>query len=251
MNPKENFQLYASARMGDHTLILGQRLAEWCGHGPILEQDIAVTNLALDLIGQARNWYNLAASMHPNFKNEDDFAFQRNERQFFNFQITELPNGDWAQTVLRQFFFDAWHLPFLQQLENLAPADVAGIAAKAVKEVKYHYRWSSEWVIRLGIGTEESHQRLKNALDELWPFTGEWFETEHDHLAQTSGWPTSDSVKSRWRESIHQVFEKACIPIPVEAPHHTGSSSGIHTEHMGYILAEMQYLPRQFPGASW
>ena len=248
---KTTYPLFAITRLGDHALILGQRLSEWCGHGPVLEQDIALSNIALDLIGQARNWYTLAANLHPTFSHEDAFAFERNEREFTNFLLTEIPNGNWAQTIWRQFFFDAWHEAYLTLLTQHEHPDVAGIAQKSIKEVKYHLKWSSEWVIRLGNGTEVSKSKMVEALPFVWNYAGEWLEETFAEEAQQAGWPGEHAVKDIWWERVRQVMREAGIPVPLEVPYKTGSAHGIHTEWLGYILAEMQFLPKTYPGAQW
>ena len=257
--------------LADNALILGQRNAEWCGHGPALEQDIAITNISLDLIGQARNFYQYAAgaynamSVHNKTAvdhllprlwkgydrqlEEDDLAFLREERQYLNLLISELPKGDWAQTVLRQFFFSAFQYQQYNHLLQAEDEQLAGIAAKSLKEVAYHLRWSSEWVIRLGDGTEESHARIDNALKELWPFTGEFFTQASYELRNTS------TYSHAWSERITAVFEEATLPTPggeaLGARLQKGGKEGIHTEYLGILLSEMQYLQRTYPNAVW
>lgn len=239
--------------MGDNGLILGHRLSEWCGHGPVLEQDIAMTNIALDLIGQARLYYQLAAEMHPSDLTEDDIAYLRPERAYSNVLLVEQPNGDFAHTVLRQFLFDAWHLPFLHRLCDSPESGLGEIAAKAVKEVSYHYRWSREWVIRLGDGTEESHRRMTQALDDLWIYREElllpsdWEQT----LIRSEIIPDPDVLRPEWQHAIHATLSEAGLPIPQTPVIQQGGKNGIHTEHLGHLLAELQYMQRAYPGQVW
>lgn len=258
--------------LADNALILGQRNAEWTGHGPVLEQDIAITNISLDLLGQARNFYQYAASLYNHFNEEeknavdqyiprlwkeykrelqeDDLAFLREEHQFLNLLITELPKGDWAQSILRQFFFSAFQFYLYQQLKNSNDAQLAAIAEKSIKEVAYHLRWSGEWVIRLGDGTEESRRRIKNALSDLWMFTGEMFSSAEYELINVS------TLKEDWNKKVESVFSEATISSPngggrEGAWMQSGGKEGRHTEHLGYLLAEMQYLQRAYPNATW
>lgn len=240
--------------LADNALIIGHRCSEWCGHGPILEQDIALSNMALDYIGQARNFYQYAATLKGGDATEDSLAYLRDEREFKNLLLAEMPNGDWAQTILRQFFFSTYQYYFYSLLQQNSDAQLAAIAEKSLKEVTYHLKWSSEWVIRLGDGTEESKQRLLDALDELWMFTGELFEMtdyETSLLKDTISVNPAD-IKSQWEEKVAAVFEEATIEAPVAKTwHQKGGKQGIHTEHLGYLLAEMQHLQRVYPGAEW
>lgn len=234
--------------LADTALVLGQRQAEWCGHGPVLEQDIAITNITLDLIGQARLWYQYAAEMmskEGKSVTEDDLAFLRDERAFRNHLITELPNGDWARTILRLFFFSTYQFLLLEKLIQSDDERVAAIAEKTMKEVRYHVKWSSEWVIRLGDGTEESGKRILAAVDELWMYTGEFFENDAIDYIDVS------ALRSTWLEQVESVFQEATLPMPADGFHQTGGKRGIHTEHLGFILAEMQHLQRVHPGAQW
>lgn len=240
--------------LADNPLILGQRNSEWCGHGPVLEQDIAITNISLDLIGQARNFYQYAATIIGGDTTEDSLAYLRTEREFKNLLLVEQPNGDWAVTTLRQFFFSTWQYLLYQQLQKSNDEHLAAIAEKALKEVTYHLRWSSEWVIRLGDGTEESKDRMLTAIDELWRFTGELFlpatfETE----AVKSGYGADITLlKVEWYQKVRSVFEEASLPMPKEDIYmQRGGKDGVHTEQLGYILAEMQYLQRTYPGCEW
>ena len=234
--------------LADSHLILGQRNAAWCGHGPILEQDIAITNISLDLIGQARNYYQYAASLLGNNSTEDSLAYMRTEREYKNCLLVEQPNGDWAQTTLRQFFFSTYTFFLLQQLMKGDDTTVAAIAEKALKEVSYHKRWSAEWVIRLGDGTKESHRRTENALNELWRYTGELFIASAYEKEMCID---LDSIKTEWHQTVAEVLTKATIQIPQESFMQKGGKTGMHTEHLGYILSELQYMQRSYPNAEW
>ena len=234
--------------LADTNLILAQRNAEWCGHGPILEQDIAITNISLDLLGQSRNFYQYAASLIGNDATEDSLAYLRTEREFKNCLLVEQANNDWAQTILRQFFFSAYQFLFYQQLQYNPDEQIAAIATKALKEVTYHLRWSSEWVIRLGDGTEESRGRMLKAIDELWRYTGEMFTPAAYELE--AGYDVS-LLKEDWMNKVSSVFEEATLPVPEKTFMQTGGKTGTHTEHLGYILTELQYLQRTYPGAEW
>ncbi len=239
--------------LADNALILAQRNAEWCGHGPILEQDIAITNISLDLLGQARNFYQYAAQLMGGDTDEDKLAYLRTEREFKNCLLVEQPNGDWGQTILRQFFFSAYQYLLYQKLQHHKDEQVAAITAKALKEVTYHLRWSSEWVVRLGDGTEESHQRMLKAIDELWRYTGELFIPVDYEVG--AGFDVS-SLKDGWIKKVTAVFEEATLPIPPLGGGgavfmQTGGKNGVHTEHLGYILTELQYMQRSYPNATW
>lgn len=234
--------------LADTNLILAQRNAEWCGHGPILEQDIAITNISLDLFGQARNFYQYAATLIGNDATEDSLAYLRTEREFKNHLLVEQPNSDWAQTILRQFFFSAYQSLLYEKLQSSNDEQIAAIAAKALKEVTYHLRWTSEWVIRLGDGTDESHQRMLKAIDELWRYTGELFIAAGYETA--AGFDVS-VLKNDWQKKVASVFEEATLPVPEKVFMQTGGKTGTHTEHLGYILTELQYLQRTYPNAEW
>ena len=240
--------------LADNALIIGHRNSEWCGHGPILEQDIAITNIALDMIGQARNFYQYAAQLTGNGATEDSLAYLRDAIDFKNNLLAELPNGDWAQTVLRQFFFSTYQYFLYQQLQNSSDAQLAAIAEKSLKEVTYHLRWSSEWVIRLGDGTEESKRRILHAIDEIWSFTGELsVPVSYELLAVSEGIGVDLSiVKTEWNKKITTVFEEATLPMPSDTIWmQSGGKEGKHTEQLGYILAEMQFLQRAYPNSNW
>jgi ring-1,2-phenylacetyl-CoA epoxidase subunit PaaC len=231
--------------LADTALILAQRNSEWCAHGPILEQDIAITNISLDLLGQARNFYQHAATIIGESATEDSLAYFRTEREFKNLLITELPNGDWARTILRQFFFSIYQFELYSQLLKSKDSQLASIAEKSLKEITYHIKWSSEWVIRLGDGTEESNNRMKKAIDDLWMYTGEFF------IPATYEEVDSSILKEAWFSKIRDVFEEAGLNIPENVFMQQGGKTGNHTEHLGYILAEMQSLQRIYPGAAW
>ncbi len=243
--------------LADNALIIGHRNSEWCGHGPILEQDIAISNIALDLIGQARNLYQYAAELKGDHATEDSLAYLRDGWDFKNLLITELPNGDWAQTILRQFFFSTYQYFLYQQLQHSKDERLAAIAAKALKEVTYHLRWSSEWVIRLGDGTDESKQRMEKAVEELYAFTGEMFlPTDYEKELATNGISVGpESLKEKWTDKVRSVFEEATLASPFKENNsawmQSGGKEGKHTEHLGFVLAEMQFLQRAYPGAEW
>ena len=235
--------------LADSALILGQRNAEWCGHGPVLEQDIAITNITLDLIGQSRLWYQYAAEwMQKNGKpdtTEDALAYLRDEREFKNLLLCELPKGDWAHTILRQFFFSHFQKLLFESMINLRDKELSAIAIKSLKEVNYHVKWSGEWVIRLGDGTEESRRRMENAITELWPYTGEMFSCEPYEPVDVK------LLNEEWMQKVKMVFDEAGLVLPENVFMQTGGKKGIHTEHFGYMLSEMQYLQRVYPGAEW
>jgi ring-1,2-phenylacetyl-CoA epoxidase subunit PaaC len=247
--------------LADNTLILGHRNSEWAGHGPILEQDIAISNIALDLIGQARNFYQYAAQLTGNKEvTEDSFAYLRDGWDYKNCLLVEQPKGDWAQTILRQFFFSAYQFYFYQQLQQSSDSQLAAIAEKSLKEVTYHLKWSAEWVIRLGDGTEESNRRINQALDSLWKFTGELFipSSYEVDLLEKNVSVDLNKIKSNWSQKVKEVFEEATLKVPSEKNEkgenvwmQTGGKTGSHSEHLGYILAEMQFLQRAYPGSEW
>ena len=234
--------------LADTTLILAQRNSEWCGHGPILEQDIAITNISLDLLGQSRNFYQYAAALIGADTDEDKLAYLRKEREFKNLLLVEQPNGDWGQTILRQYLFSQYQYLLFEQLQNSKDEQIAAITAKALKEIKYHLRWSSEWVIRLGDGTEESHKRMLEAIDELWRYTGEIFIAA-DYEKE---WGVDFSlIKKEWDGKVKAVFDTATLTIPENVFMQTGGKEGTHTEQLGYILAELQYVQRAYPNSQW
>ncbi len=240
-------------RLGDTNLILGQRLSEWTGHGPFLEEDLALTNIALDIIGTANSLLEYAASVENKERTADDLAFHRNDRQYYNLQITELPNGDYARTIVRQALIDCFDLYFYQELAKSKDETLSGIANKSIREVTYHLRHTSSWIERFGDGTEDSHNKAQTALNELWQYTGELFEmNEVDEVLIKEGVAVDlNIVKQKWEKHISELFQKSTLVIPENVFMQTGSRKGIHTEHLAFILAEMQALPRMYPDAKW
>jgi ring-1,2-phenylacetyl-CoA epoxidase subunit PaaC len=244
-------------RLGDNDVVLAQRLGEWVGHGPVLEEDIALTNVGLDLLGQGRMWLTYAGEVEGAGRGEDDLAFLRDQHEFRNVQLAELPNGNFAATMARQFYFDHAHFLLLRALLASKDARIAEIAEKALKEVAYHVERSADWVIRLGDGTEESHVRMQSALDRLWPYTGEMFavdDIETSLVAQGIA-PDAGDLREPWLAAIDTVCAEATLTRPSgEWMHGTrrgGGKQGVHTEHLGHLLTEMQFLQRAYPGASW
>lgn len=240
-------------RLGDNALILGQRLGEWCGHGPILEQDIALSNMALDHLGQARYLLTLAGKREGAGRDEDQLAFLRDGWDFRNFLLVEQPNGDFAQTIARSFFYDAYNALNFERLCESADRDLADIAKKAIKEVRYHYKYSSEWMLRLGDGTDESHRRMQEAVDKLWRYTGEMFtENETDRQLITAGIaPELGSMKAGWDEMVGGVMQEAGLSFDTGAYMQTGGKEGVHTEHLGHILTDLQFMQRAYPNSQW
>ncbi len=252
--------------LADTTLILAQRNAAWCGHGPILEQDIAITNISLDLLGQSRNFYQYAAQLinvseklkvakapSPSERaggevDEDKLAYLRTEREFKNLLLVEQPNGDWGQTILRQYLFSQYQYLLFEKLQHSKDEQLADITAKALKEIKYHVRWSSEWVIRLGDGTAESKQRMIKAIDELWRYTGEMFVPADYEKLFTIDFTV---LKNEWLQKVKAIFEEATLPLPENIFMQTGGKTETHTEHLGYILTELQYMQRTYPDSQW
>ncbi len=241
-------------RLGDSALIQGQRLCEWCGKAPALEEELALMNVGLDLVGQARNWLDYAAELLADGRDADHLAFRRDERAYRNLLLVEQPNGDFAVTIAKQFLFDAWHFQVLQALSNSCDARVAGIAAKAFKEVTYHLRRSGEWVERLGDGTEESRRRMLAAIEQVWRFTVELVNSDdvEQRLADAGVAPNTTELASAWHAKVTEVFTRATLQIPGAANHfYLSGRSGVHSEHLGILLAEMQSLPRAYPDATW
>ena len=234
--------------LADNSLVLAQRNSEWCGHGPVLEQDIAITNISLDLLGQARSLFQYAAELKGGGATEDSLAYLRTEREYLNCLLLELPKGDWAQTVLRQFFFSCYQHLLFKHLSGFSDEQLAAIAAKSLKETRYHLRWSGEWVVRLGDGTDESKRRIEKAIDELWRYTGEMFQPAG--FETELGIPLAE-IKNEWMQEVGQVFSKAGLSIPEKTFMQDGGKKGNHTEHLGYILTELQYLQRTYPGVEW
>jgi len=269
--PSEGFREAYTLHLADDSLILGQRNSEWCGHGPVLEQDIAITNISLDLIGQARNFYQYAAQLINDFKKikiskvspvggdlegaatEDSLAYLRKEAEFKNCLLVEQPKGDWAQTILRQFFFSQYQYLLFQQMQNSKDKQLAAIAEKSLKEVTYHLRWSSEWVIRLGDGTDESHRRMIKAIDELWRYTDELFSATNYQLQTASDGSGVDitKLKEPWTNKVKEIFSEATLTIPGKTLMQGGGKEGNHSEYLGNIFIELQYMQRTYPNCEW
>jgi ring-1,2-phenylacetyl-CoA epoxidase subunit PaaC len=248
-------------RLGDSDLILAQRLGEWVGKGPALEEDIALTNVGLDLLGQARLWLAYAGEVEAaaggRGRSEDELAFLRDARDFRNVLLVEQPNGNFADTLARQFLYDQWHVLALEQLEGSRDGRIAGIAAKAVKETRYHVERSADWIVRLGDGTDESHRRMQAALDALWMYTGELFAVDSVERALIAEGTVGDvaALEPTWRTRVESVFAAATLTVPsgtwMQGANGRGGKQGVHTEHLGHLLAEMQFLQRAYPGAQW
>lgn len=244
-------------RIADTCLIHAQRLAEWCGHGPVLEEDIALTNMALDLVGQARALLSHAGRLEGQGFDEDQLAFLRDERDYLNPTLAELPDGpnggDFAFTVLRNLMLATWLKQLWQRLQHSSDAELAGIAAKALKEARYHQQHAADWLVRLADGTEESRRRVEAALATLWPYAAELFEADAvDAAAVQSGLgPAWSELREPWRAEIEAVFAEVVLAAPAESRFRSSGRLGVHSEHMGYILAEMQSLQRSFPGGRW
>ena len=239
-------------RRADDALVLGHRLSEWCGHAPTPEEDIALANMGLDLLGQARSLYAVAAEEEGAGHDEDQFAFLRDPPHYRNLLLLEQPNGDFARTILRQFLYAAFADPWWRAMAGSGHAGLAAIAAKAEKETQYHLRHAAEWVIRLGDGTAESHRRAQDALDLLWPYTGEMFgpADEAGLVAQGTA-PDPAGLRPAFDETLRDVLDQATLVLPKASWFQNGGWTGRHSEHLGFLLAEMQHLPRSFPGASW
>jgi ring-1,2-phenylacetyl-CoA epoxidase subunit PaaC len=249
---KENLYKYILG-IADNCLILGQRLGELCGHGPSLETDIACTNISLDLLGQVRSYYQYAAQIQDKGKTEDDLAFVRTEREYVNTLLVEQPNTDFAYIMGRQFLFDVYHYMFLQKLQQSNDETLAAIANKSIKEVSYHLRFSSDWIKRLGDGTYESHDKMQNAINDLWTYTDELFhQTDSDKamISEGIGVETS-SLKEAYYNRVSDVLMEAALEVPESKYFQKGGKQGIHTEHLGYLLADMQYMQRVFPNMEW
>jgi ring-1,2-phenylacetyl-CoA epoxidase subunit PaaC len=240
-------------QLADNAMINGQRLGEWCGHGPILEQDMALTNMALDHFGLSRYLFQYLAESEGLGKTEDDYAFLRDAWDFKNILLVELPNGDFGQTILKQFFFDNLNFHYYTALQQSKDRQLAEIAQKAIKEMTYHLRFSSEWVVRLGDGTEESHTRMQNAMDFLWEYTGELtLASKTDiEMAEKGIAPDLSTIAQRMEEKTSETIQKAGLAIP-ETPHmQSGGKVGKHTEHLGFILSDMQFMQRAYPNLEW
>ncbi|WP_418511822.1 1,2-phenylacetyl-CoA epoxidase subunit PaaC [Corallibacter sp.] len=239
--------------IADNSLILGQRLGELCGHGPSLETDIACTNMSLDLLGQVRSYYQYAAKIAGDGRTEDDIAMLRKEREYFNVLLVEQPNTDFGYTMARQFLFDVYHFLMLTELEKSTDLNLSAIAKKSIKEVSYHKRFSSDWIKRLGDGTEESHNRVQTAINDLWTYTDELFhQTEADKAMVAEGVGVDvTKLKDAYYEEVNEVLEEATLSVPESKYFQKGGKQGIHTEHMGYLLADLQYMQRTYPNMEW
>ncbi|MGV3630802.1 MAG: 1,2-phenylacetyl-CoA epoxidase subunit PaaC [Bacteroidota bacterium] len=248
---KDLFQY--TLRIADDSLILGHRVSEWCGHGPILEEDIALTNIALDLVGQATNLLEYAAVVEGAGRSADDLAFLRFDRDFRNLLLVEQKNGDFAVTLTRQFFFDAFRKPFFEALAHSTDEQLAAIAEKSLKETKYHLKHSSEWMIRLGDGTEESQQRAQAAVNDLARFTDELFYMDEvdEALIKTGVAVDLNLIKTQWKAYVREIFVEANLEMPEMKWPQRGGRQGMHSEHLGYLLAEMQFMQRAYPGMEW
>ncbi|SUQ58349.1 Phenylacetic acid degradation protein paaC [Raoultella terrigena] len=248
LNPVATYAL----RLGDNGLVLAQRLGAWCGHSPELEIDLALANIGLDLLGQARNFLTYAAELAGS-GDEDTLAFGRDERQFHNLLLVEQPNGSFADTLVRQFFIDAWHVALFTRLVESRDAQIAAIAAKGLKEVRYHLRFSRGWLERLGNGTPLSAQKMQQAVDGLWRFTGELFMADALELSLVEQGIAVDprELQGAWQSTVHTALLESGLQIPQEAAFRSGGKQGLHSEHLGPMLAEMQYLQRAYPGQQW
>jgi ring-1,2-phenylacetyl-CoA epoxidase subunit PaaC len=257
IQPKRDLPTQYVLRLADTCLILSQRLGEWCGHAPIIEEDIAITNMALDLIGQARGLLTLAGEMNQRAGgerfDEDQLAFLRDERDYFNATLVELPRGDFAFTVLRNTVVATWLKLLWERLADSSDAELAAIAGKAIKEARYHQQHAADWVVRLGDGTEESRRRMLAALATLWRYTPELFESDAtDEAAAASGLgPRASDLHEPWLAEMTAILDEAGLSVPAATPFRSTGRQGVHSEHLGYILSELQYLQRAFPGGVW
>lgn len=240
-------------RLGDDSVVLGHRISEWCSNGPFLEEDLALGNVALDFIGRARMYYGYAAELTGDGKAEDDFAYTRDEREFRNLLINELPRGDFAYTMVRQLFVDVFNMQFLPCLVESKDETLAAIAAKAIKESRYHLRRSREWILRLGDGTAESHQRTQTAVDALWGYTIEMFEPDalELQLAEAGIAVDTSELKAAWHQQVSEILQEATLQVPEDSWAVRGGRTGYHTENLGHLLTEMQFLHRSIPGQEW
>jgi len=240
-------------RLGDTSLVLGQRLGEWVGHAPALEEDLGLANVALDLVGQARLLLTYAGEVEGRGRDEDQLAFFRNSEDYLNLTLVEQPNGDFAQTIVRQCLVDAWQIEMYEALSHSADARLAAIAAKSLKETRYHFRYSAGWLVRLGDGTEENHERARRALDALWPCTAELFasDTIDRQIAEAGIGPRLESLAAGWSTRIDEVLAEATLARPADAPYSWHGKRGQHSEHLSRLLAEMQSVQRAHPGLQW
>lgn len=241
-------------RLADDRLILGHRLSEWCSHAAILEEDIALANISLDCIGQANFLYDAAAKVEGKNRTADDIVYFREVIEYKNLLLVEQPNVDFAQTIVRQFLYDSYGILLLDQLQKSKNETLAGIAQKAVKEIRYHFRHSSQWMLRLGDGTEESHRRTQNALSNLWKYTDEMFLSDEieDEMTKQGIGILSSSLKDEWTKIVHEIITRATLTVPNSGPYiHKGGREGKHTEHLGHLLSEMQIVARSYPDITW
>jgi ring-1,2-phenylacetyl-CoA epoxidase subunit PaaC len=249
---KQNLTNYIYS-IADNALILGQRLSELCGHGPTLETDIALTNMALDLLGQTRSYYQYIANLSTENLTEDDVAFLRKEREYRNVLLVEQPNTDFAYIIVRQYFFDVFHFMLQQQLQQSKDVNLTAIANKSIKEVGYHKQFSGDWIKRLGDGTNESHEKVQQAVNDLWVFTDELFHlSENDKIVVEAGHGSDPlGFKNTYYQIVSDLLKEATLEVPETKYFQKGGKDGIHSEHMGYILAEMQYMQRTYPDMKW
>jgi ring-1,2-phenylacetyl-CoA epoxidase subunit PaaC len=240
-------------RLGDNALVLGHRLSEWCGHGPALEEDMAIINVSLDLLGQCRNLLAYAGRLEGRGRNEDDLAYLRLEKDFTNALICELPNGHYGDTIVRQYLYDQFNFLLWSELVKSTDPELAAIAAKTIKEVTYHLRHSRDWMLRLGDGTTESHGKMQQSLDEVWMFTGDMFATDDSDalIAQNGIGPDMSDLRNRWLDAVRTTVAEATLTMPTGTWMQSGSRVGRHTEHFGYLLTELQYMQRAYPGCEW
>jgi len=240
-------------RLGDSSLILAQRMSEWCSNGPILEEDIAMTNIALDLFGQSRAMLTYAGELEGQGRTEDDLAYRRNEREYFNTLLSERPNGNFADTVVRNFLHSAFFYHLFKQLINSKDERIAAHAEKSLKEITYHLRHSAEWLVRLGDGTNESHEKTQNAIHNLWEYTGDLFEMNEvdEILIKENITIDLNTIKPDWNKTIDEVLERATLTKPNDGFMHTGRLNAVHSEYLGHLLGEMQFLQRAYPEAKW
>ncbi len=252
MTKKEELYLY-TLRLGDNALILSHRLSQLCSKGPILEEDLALTNIALDLLGRAQALLKYAGEIEGKNRSEDDLAYRREEKNYYNLLLTEQPNKDFAHVIARQLFISTFEFFLFQELEKSADTTLSAIAGKTIKEVKYHLQHASDWTIRLGDGTKESHDRMQSAINDLWMYTGELFEMNGIDLDLLTQGIAVDTIplQKKWRDCINSVLNEATLFVPKDTYMQTGSINGVHSEHLGHILAEMQYLQRAYPDAKW
>ena len=252
MTEKQNL-IHFLYRLGDNSLIIGQRLSEWCSKGPTLEEDVALTNISLDNFGQARMIFSHLAETEANGKTEDDYAFRRNEREFYNALIVERPNGHFGDTIARSFLFDAFQFHFYKELTKSTNEFLAALAAKSLKEVQYHVRHSGEWVERLGDGTEESKEKIQESINNLWDYTGDMFATDSkiDALIKEGIAPDYLLIKDNWTKTVDEVLYRATLKKPENKFMQSGSLKGMHSEFLGHLLGDMQYLQRAYPNAEW